>query len=499
MKQDETRVQTQTPGRDTSPSPDSRTRHESKPRLQDETRVQTQTPGRDTSPNPDSRTRHESKPRLQDETRVQTQTPGRDTSPNPDSRTRHESKPRLQDETRVQTQTPGRDTSPSPDSRTRLESKPRLQDETRVQTQTPGRDTSPNPDSRTRHESKPRLQDETRVQTQTPGRDTSPNPDSRTRHESKPRLQDETRVQAQTPAQRTSVDFNPVWSPRIRLLSTRDRPEEVVSLDVSAEPVEDTDTTSFVAQISVEQNYPVQVTDPHDAVTLHLSSVPPGHFSSHRIQQPVEDVDCSCSSSTSPDCPKALLAPCDRCSPPPPPAPNICDLMNDKDLLDLLRLKLDPSHVTVKNWKHFGSRWGMSYDELSLLEQRSLGSLSHSPTHELLLRFNHRPLSELLELCRLYQRVDVLRLLLRWEEQEWPQSNLQTTRANMKDRSNDWTGAGLELELDWSWTGTGLELDWSWTGTGLELDWNWTGAGLDAVGLFKQQKSPSGLRTRVDG
>ncbi|XP_072295674.1 ectodysplasin-A receptor-associated adapter protein [Eucyclogobius newberryi] len=187
----------------------------------------------------------------------------------------------------------------------------------------------------------------------------------------------------------------------------------------SAEPVEDMDTTSFVAQISLEENYPVQVTDPHEAVTLHLSSVPPGHFSPHRIQQPVEDFDCSCSSSTSPDFPRALQAPCDRCSS-APPAPKIQDLMNDKDLLDVLRLKLDPSHCTVKNWKNFASRWGMSYDELNLLEQRSLGALAHSPTLEFLLRFSHRPLAELLELCSLYQRVDVLRLLQRWQESEWP-------------------------------------------------------------------------------
>ncbi|KAJ0004844.1 hypothetical protein NQD34_011058 [Periophthalmus magnuspinnatus] len=186
----------------------------------------------------------------------------------------------------------------------------------------------------------------------------------------------------------------------------------------SAEPVEDMDTTCFVAQISLDENYPVQVTDPYGAVTLQLTSMAPGPYSSQRIQQPVEDVDCSCPSSTSPDCPKALLAPCDRCS---PPAPKICDLMNDKDLLDLLRLKLDPSYCTVKNWKNFGSRWGMSYDELTLLEQRSQGALSHSPTLEVLLRFSHKGVSELVELCKFYQRVDVLHLLQRWQESEWPQ------------------------------------------------------------------------------
>ncbi|KAL3049864.1 hypothetical protein OYC64_012012 [Pagothenia borchgrevinki] len=103
-----------------------------------------------------------------------------------------------------------------------------------------------------------------------------------------------------------------------------------------------------------------------------------------------------------------------------PPPPKISDLMNDKDLLDLLRLKLDPNHCTIKNWKNFASRWGMSYDELTLLEHRTQGSLSHSPTQEFLLRYNQKTVTELSELCRLYQRIDVLRLLQRWMEKDWP-------------------------------------------------------------------------------
>uniref|UniRef100_A0A3Q0T946 Ectodysplasin-A receptor-associated adapter protein n=1 Tax=Amphilophus citrinellus TaxID=61819 RepID=A0A3Q0T946_AMPCI len=143
---------------------------------------------------------------------------------------------------------------------------------------------------------------------------------------------------------------------------------------ISSEPVEDTDTTSFVAEFSLETNYPVQVTDPH---------------------------------------------PCEKCFCPAPP-PKISDLMNDKDLLDLLRLKLDPNHCTIKNWKNFASRWGMSYDELTLLEHRTQGSLSHSPTQEFLSRYNQKTVTELTELCRIYQRIDVLRLLQSWIEKDWP-------------------------------------------------------------------------------
>ncbi|XP_030011875.1 ectodysplasin-A receptor-associated adapter protein-like isoform X1 [Sphaeramia orbicularis] len=204
----------------------------------------------------------------------------------------------------------------------------------------------------------------------------------------------------------------------------------------SSEPVEDTDTSSFMAEFSLEANYPVQVTDPQgpfvlpclseaDAVTLHLSSMPSRYLShaSDRIRQPVEDEEeCTCPSSTSPDFPKELQifdSPCVKCCCPAPP-PKISDLMNDKDLLDLLRLKLDPNHCTVKNWKNFASRWGMSYDELTLLEHRTQGSLVHSPTQEFLLRYNQKSVSELSELCRFYQRIDVLRLLQSWMEKDWP-------------------------------------------------------------------------------
>ncbi|KAM8860311.1 ectodysplasin-A receptor-associated adapter protein [Spinachia spinachia] len=193
----------------------------------------------------------------------------------------------------------------------------------------------------------------------------------------------------------------------------------------SSEPVEDTDTTSFLAEFSLEGNYPVQVTDRNDAVTLHLSSMPSGFLnpSSDRIRQPVQDVEeCTWPTSTLRDSPKELQlinSHCERCSCPAPP-PKISDLMNDKDLLDLLRLKLDPSHCTIKNWKNFASRWGMSYDELTLLEHRTQGSLSHSPTQEFLLRYNQKTVNELTELCRIYQRIDVLRLLQSWMEKDWP-------------------------------------------------------------------------------
>uniref|UniRef100_A0A8C3ATN4 Ectodysplasin-A receptor-associated adapter protein n=1 Tax=Cyclopterus lumpus TaxID=8103 RepID=A0A8C3ATN4_CYCLU len=157
-------------------------------------------------------------------------------------------------------------------------------------------------------------------------------------------------------------------------------------------------------------------------------------YSVHNVEHqetgcdPVQDVEeCTCPTSTSPgifisDHPKELQllsSPCEKCRRPAPP-PKISDLMNDKDLLDSLRLKLDPNHCTIKNWKNFASRWGMSYDELTLLEHRTQGSLSQSPTQEFLLRYNQKTVTELTELCRIYQRIDVLRLLQSWIEKDWP-------------------------------------------------------------------------------
>ncbi|XP_052009771.1 ectodysplasin-A receptor-associated adapter protein-like [Xyrauchen texanus] len=189
---------------------------------------------------------------------------------------------------------------------------------------------------------------------------------------------------------------------------------------MSSEPVEDTDPSSFITEMSLRSNYPVQVTNPQDSVTLKLSSVPPDYLTppADRIQQPVENDGSKFipSATVSSDFSKEHTPLC-LCSAPPP---KISDLMNDEDLLYTLRLKLDPTHCTVKNWKNFASRWGMSYDELTLLEQRTHGSTYHSPTQEFLLRYNQKPVKELTELCQLYQRIDVLRLLQRWMENDWP-------------------------------------------------------------------------------
>uniref|UniRef100_A0A493SZJ0 Ectodysplasin-A receptor-associated adapter protein n=1 Tax=Anas platyrhynchos platyrhynchos TaxID=8840 RepID=A0A493SZJ0_ANAPP len=96
-------------------------------------------------------------------------------------------------------------------------------------------------------------------------------------------------------------------------------------------------------------------------------------------------------------------------------APTISDMLNDEDLLYTVRLKLDPCHPTVKNWRNLASKWGMTYDELCFLEQKP-----QSPTLEFLLRNSDRTVEQLIELCKFYKRIDVVKVLLKWVEEEWP-------------------------------------------------------------------------------
>ncbi|XP_073483760.1 ectodysplasin-A receptor-associated adapter protein isoform X1 [Aquarana catesbeiana] len=97
--------------------------------------------------------------------------------------------------------------------------------------------------------------------------------------------------------------------------------------------------------------------------------------------------------------------------------PTISDLLNDEDLLYTLKIKLDPCHPTVKNWRNFASKWGMNYDELCFLEQKSG---AQSPTIGFLLRNSERTVEQLIDLCKLYKRVDVQKVLLKWVSVDWP-------------------------------------------------------------------------------
>ncbi|XP_029450024.1 ectodysplasin-A receptor-associated adapter protein [Rhinatrema bivittatum] len=191
------------------------------------------------------------------------------------------------------------------------------------------------------------------------------------------------------------------------------------------EPVEDTDPSSLPLQ--VPEKYPVQDTGiPKDdeyltnQITLQISSVTIRTLTSDcgRIMQPEENdspqdtgesdlmmkMACTETSCDNCLCSLALFS-----------TPTISDLLNDEDMLYMLRVKLDPCHSTVKNWRNFASKWGMTYDELCFLEQRQ-----QSPTLEFLLRNSDRTVEQLIDLCKLYKRVDVQKVLLKWVKEDWP-------------------------------------------------------------------------------
>ncbi|XP_054847793.1 ectodysplasin-A receptor-associated adapter protein-like [Eublepharis macularius] len=198
------------------------------------------------------------------------------------------------------------------------------------------------------------------------------------------------------------------------------------------EPVEDTDPSTL--SLDETEKFPVQDTRlPKDEeyqteqVTLEIASVNIRSLTSDSglIQQPEDDDDNQSSTGESPTAPMKSCTengPCSICT---SRQPIISDLLNDEDLLYMMRIKLDPSHPTVKNWRNFASKWGMTYDELCFLEQKQ-----QSPTLEFLLRNNDRTVQQLIDLCKLYQRADVEKMLLKWLENEWPKRGHGTYQSN---------------------------------------------------------------------
>ncbi|KAG5194589.1 hypothetical protein JEQ12_012865 [Ovis aries] len=185
-------------------------------------------------------------------------------------------------------------------------------------------------------------------------------------------------------------------------------PDDPLRADhLAKEPVEDTDPSTI--SLNTSDKYPIQDTglpkeEECDPITLNC---PANSDVQHQGEEngfrdstgdPLSDVskDVSCAETCS--CPSCSLQ-----------VPTISDLLNDQDLLDVIRIKLDPCHPTVKNWRNFASKWGMPYDELCFLEQRP-----QSPTLEFLLRNSQRTVGQLMELCRLYHRADVEKVLRRF-------------------------------------------------------------------------------------
>ncbi|KAM5235099.1 ectodysplasin-A receptor-associated adapter protein [Ctenodactylus gundi] len=178
------------------------------------------------------------------------------------------------------------------------------------------------------------------------------------------------------------------------------------------EPVEDTDPSTLSFHES--DKYPIQDTGlPKDKECDPVTpNCPPRSAEQQQGENSFPDStgDPLPAGSQEPSCREGCA--CSSCS---PRSPTISDLLNDQDLLDVIRIKLDPCHPTVKNWRNFASKWGMPYDQLCFLEQRP-----QSPTLEFLLRNSQRTVGQLMELCRLYHRADVEKVLRRWVEEEWP-------------------------------------------------------------------------------
>ncbi|KYO18837.1 ectodysplasin-A receptor-associated adapter protein [Alligator mississippiensis] len=184
------------------------------------------------------------------------------------------------------------------------------------------------------------------------------------------------------------------------------------------EPVEDTDPSTF--SLEMTEKYPVQDTalpkgTPSPTKRRGIKTradednpEPEEDDSQNHTGQSLSELKKSCKENGT--CSLCLFR-----------APTISDLLNDEDLLYKMRIKLDPCHPTVKNWRNMASKWGMTYDELCFLEQKH-----QSPTLEFLLRNSDRTVEQLIDLCKFYQRNDVVKVLLEWVENEWPKRRSRT-------------------------------------------------------------------------
>ncbi|XP_037987180.1 ectodysplasin-A receptor-associated adapter protein isoform X2 [Motacilla alba alba] len=223
------------------------------------------------------------------------------------------------------------------------------------------------------------------------------------------------------PSQCAHADLCPSESTHLWL------PAEGWGNHAAKEPVEDTDPSTL--SLTMTEKYPVQDTGVPkdeeyltDQVTLEIASVNIKTLTSDSglIQQP-EDKDTQNHTDESLSDLKKTCKENVTCSLCLFRAPTISDMLNDEDLLYTVRLKLDPCHPTVKNWRNLASKWGMTYDELCFLEQKP-----QSPTLEFLLRNSDRTVEQLIDLCKFYKRIDVVKVLLKWVEEEWPKRGNRT-------------------------------------------------------------------------
>ncbi|KAM9315879.1 ectodysplasin-A receptor-associated adapter protein [Gastrophryne carolinensis] len=195
------------------------------------------------------------------------------------------------------------------------------------------------------------------------------------------------------------------------------------------EPVEDTEPSTMLYETT--DKYPVQDTAlPKDETCLTKDVPVEGPADSNstfipdsgRIKQPEEN-DCPVTTKNAlTDLTNSYKESINSYN----SIPTIGDLLDDEDLLYTLKIKLDPCYPTVKNWRNFASKWGMSYDELCFLEQKQ-----QSPTIGFLRRNSDRTVEQLIDLCKFYKRVDVQKVLLEWVKVDWPVRVHTSYRSNV--------------------------------------------------------------------
>ncbi|CAJ0946460.1 unnamed protein product [Ranitomeya imitator] len=184
-----------------------------------------------------------------------------------------------------------------------------------------------------------------------------------------------------------------------------------------------TTQTQWENQVTITTNYPVENSCPADYIIAENPAypIPATIGDSDGIKQSEENVCPVTTINALSDLTNSYKENSETNSP-----PTISDLLDDEDLLYILKIKLDPCHPTVKNWRNFASKWGMSYDELCFLEQRQ-----PSPTIGFLLRNSERTVEQLIDLCKLYKRVDVQKVLLKWVNVDWPMKGHKTYRSSV--------------------------------------------------------------------
>ncbi|XP_035677584.1 uncharacterized protein LOC118416553 [Branchiostoma floridae] len=98
---------------------------------------------------------------------------------------------------------------------------------------------------------------------------------------------------------------------------------------------------------------------------------------------------------------------------PSPPQDPQAEYMVDlgQDILDDLKMKLDPQMPLIKNWRNFGSRNGLKNQDLNYIDY--CARQGQSPTVAIFQKLSHLTIKKFKEDCKFYKRMDVLEVMKR--------------------------------------------------------------------------------------